>query len=383
MQYNLWEPPRLTNYKAKRKVDIKQTAIWRWLSEALCDSSEHKLQFMLNVFASKLQKPWIKISKFLILYSEMHGSGKTSVLKFLEALYGQDKVAYCDTIDQVLDAQNWTFVNKLWVFIDDIKKMTVKQSLALKSMITGDTLRVKKLHSDPGSLPTFMDCVCSSNSKTPKFVEAHDRRDEIVAFNPKFADPKMQYFWDDFYDEIEDPDVMKAWFNYLLEFEITMPVNRRTCRFDTAELQNQKKKCFIVAHEFLADFFSNHGWAYMYEQKNQCSCHFNDLQVQENSLYISFRRLFGYFKQWLKENQVRKSASSKRFKDSLELLGMVKTRKSMYGSRPWCIELNKELIEKALIKHYSLGDHQLDWADFTQPNQTDLLDFFDMNPDDK
>ena len=119
---------------------------------------------------------------------------------------------------------------KLFVVIDDIESATKKQSLALKSKISSHTFKYKQLYKDRITLPDFCDLIATSNSRTPKFVDSDNRRDELIVCNTSLQNntPEMDKFWKHFYATLEDPILMGHWFHFLAHRKITLNFAHRT-----------------------------------------------------------------------------------------------------------------------------------------------------------
>ena len=213
------------------------------------------MDWLINYFALKIQQPHRKICKYLVAFGRLTGTGKSSCEKFLKALVDDDKVLFCLNLEQYLAEQNHEHLNKLWVLVDDIESANRKQSDALKATVSGNTIRYKKLYSDPLTMPSYCDLICTSNERSPVFVSSANRRVELITINPeKKGDEK---FWDAFYAELEDAQVIGAWFEFFATFPITLNVRSENHRFDMEVLSSQKVKSMKSTHQWVVKFFSD------------------------------------------------------------------------------------------------------------------------------
>ena len=227
--------------------DITKTRFYTWLFVAWCNRDAYKIEWILCYFAFKLQNPHLKVKKFLIAFCNACGAGKTSVRAFVSAIWDADKVLFCESVDDFGKDENSEFLNKQFCIVDDIEKCSRKESDSLKSKITSDTFKYKKLFQDRKTLPSYMDLIATSNSREPCFIGNDNRRTELIIINSVLKPDKA--FWRGFYEEdCKCPRIRGMWFHYLAHKELTLDVRSYDCRFDKAALQNHKVKSMKLVH---------------------------------------------------------------------------------------------------------------------------------------
>ena len=136
--------------------------------------------------------------------------------KWLKALFDEDKVLFCKNLEDFLGEQNHEQLNKLFVIIDEIERASKRQADKLKSTITSDTIRYKKLYCDPVTMPSYCDLIATSNERSPVFVSEQNRRVELITINPEKKGNET--FWNAFYAELKNTRVMGAWFEFFATF---------------------------------------------------------------------------------------------------------------------------------------------------------------------
>ena len=236
-------------------VYVCQTTIWEWLFVVWCNRDKKKLNWLLNYFATKIQQPGRKVMKYLVAYGRATGSGKSTFAKFCKALVDEDKVLFCKNLEDFLGEQNSEHLNKLFVLIDEIERATKSQSDKLKSSITADSFRYKKLYENPIQMPSYTDLIATSNCRSPVFVSSQNRRVELITINPEKKGDEA--FWDSFYKELKDSRVMGAWFHFFATFPIDVNVRSENNRFDAEVLCSDKVKSMKSTHQFVVKFFSD------------------------------------------------------------------------------------------------------------------------------
>lgn len=341
-------------------IDVKKTVIWKWLYEVLAVKDDYKMEYLLNVFARKLQFPAEKLQKYFILYG-VKGTGKTSLYHFLTALLDRNKTVFADSIEQFMQPQNCRLLNKLVCFIDDIEKASKKQANALKATITSSVITVKKLFEDPIEMPIYLDLFCTSNSKEPAFVGEDDRRTELISVSPHLKGNKQ--FWDEFYEAIENLEIMSAWFQYLSTMPLTLDVHRETTRFDSTELEKQKINSMKTSHRFLVEYFQNEDCLETSCKNSEINHWFDKIHFEGDKIYIQSKRLYRYFTNWLSSCKVRNIPKCSTFIKDLAELNLKVERVRFQHSRPSCICVQQDFICAELKRFYKLKQFSLDWAE--------------------
>ena len=354
-------------------IDVKKTAFWQWLWIAWSNRSEYKMKFLLNYFATKLQKPHRKIKKFIISFSRLTSTGKTSVLAYLTAIFGQDKVLFSSSLDDFFNAQNFEHLGKLFIIIDDIEKANQKQSDRLKSLITSNSIKVKKLYQDPITVPSYCDLIATSNEREPTFVSETNRRSELVAINPELKGDSEEKvaFWDKFYEDTEDAKICGAWFEFLATYPIDMNVSSETCRFSLHELNVQKMKSMKIVHKFLVDFFSDEqcferiamSRSYVVPATFWNDISFRNIEGQR-AVILTKNRAFEYFRDWVKRFGKRITPIKTTFFDYLAEVGINAVRKVMDNGRKLNVLVFRQpYVKKSLMAYYGVEskDIKMHW----------------------
>ena len=71
---------------------------------------------------------------------------------------------------------------------------------------------MREMYANPITLPSYMDLIATSNSRTPVFIGTDDRRTELIEVNSELkGDAK---FWNQVYREFDDRTVMGGGLNF-------------------------------------------------------------------------------------------------------------------------------------------------------------------------
>jgi hypothetical protein len=375
---NIFQPFELQRFSKPGEADVKSSNVWKWLKTAWAGNDEYKMRWLLCYFASKLQFPWRKVCKFLTCFARLCGCGKTSVRGFTTAVYGTDKVLFCDTVDDYMSNENSEQKSKLFVIIDDIESCSKKMSLALKSKISNTTFRYKELYKNKVTLPDYVDLICTSNARSPKFIDSDNRRDELIVCNTSLQNvtEEMNKFWVQFYAELEDPVLMGKWFHFLSNYDITLNVGSQKCRFDLQVLQKHKLSSMKVVHRFVMKFFSDpECFERSCTHRKDIDNWFDHVRFETpdgvKTCYISKQRSFDYFQSWKKSAGLKLDTKMSTFCEDLAEIGLSRNRKMLGARKLTCFSFAKPYVRKSLKAFYKVDDINLPWnwvddAEFTE-----------------
>ena len=365
--YNIFSGFEMQKFR-NTKIDIKKTRIWKWLSKALCNNDPFKLQYLLTCIATKLQQPHRKLSKFIVIFSRLCGTGKSSIEKFLSKLLGEEYVMMVQSIEEFLSENNTFLLGKLFIVIDDIEKASKSLSDKLKSRISEPYFTLKKLYEDKKTCRSYCDLITTSNSKTPVFIASDNRRTELIEINDILEKEGVK-FWKPFYEEeLESTEIMGAFFEYFCTMKLDLDIRSKMVRFDNGMLQKQKLKSMKSVHRWLVHFFANEACFECLYNKNYTGVdYFLPLKfVEPNQVVMTIDRAYDYFKHWMKNGGSRLLPSKNTFTDDLQDIGIHKKRIKISKSsglslRKYCIALDSS-VSGLLKAFYKIDDVQLSWC---------------------
>jgi len=345
-QLNVWALPELYYYKPTADVDIKKTNIWFHLTNILCWGNEYKIAWLFSCVAEKIQNPGRKLNKILNFVSAKNGAGKSSFFYFVVALLGVNKTFELKDLSQLQEKFNSWQESVLWVLVDDIESMSKKEHEMLKSLCTARQMKIERKNCDSVQSPCSYDIIITSNHQNNFYSNSEDRRNEMIIVNDTVA--KGREFWDKFYEEMKDKNIMKSFFEFFRHYKIPLDVHQKTCRFDKKALQERVADSLEITHEFLRILFELD----TFFRPTKASCHEIDI-FPSGYFYVTKYYLLKSLCQWEHSNNGRKQITMKTMLNSLKKLGIVieKVRcKTYFGDKqPRRIVLSQKLIQRALL----------------------------------
>jgi hypothetical protein len=167
--FNIYIPRRWPPYK--KAPDI---GLWLDYLERVFPDSEDRRQIM-RWAATFISRPEIKMEYSLLLISETHGIGKTTLADVLAEIVGPTNVAYVEEQDIIGRFNDWR--EKRLIICEEIyaghSKAVYNQ---LKSVATNKTVRVEKKNQPRYDIDNFGHVIACSNSIRALNLDNSDRR---------------------------------------------------------------------------------------------------------------------------------------------------------------------------------------------------------------
>lgn len=167
--------------------------------------------------AYPLQHPGAKLYTACLLWSALHGTGKTLMGYTMEMLYGKDNFAEITQKNMHGDFNGWA-QNKSFVLCDEITGSD-KREVAdqIKSLVTSHTIRINQKHIAEYSLPNVCNFLLTSNRATALYLEKDDRRFFVWEVQEKAPEAFFNAY-DIWY---RDPINQAALMHHLLSLDLT------------------------------------------------------------------------------------------------------------------------------------------------------------------
>ena len=185
--YNLFRGFPLYNLPRKGapmdRDGFAKTITGEWLRDVIAGGEEDVFEYLINYFTFTLQYPQIRAERVFILMSEVQGIGKSSMLYWFHALYGQLLVCVCAEMSHLNASFNGFQQAKKIIFVDDAETATKKQSLQLKSRTTIKYMKYNEKNEKILTLRCVDDIWCSTN-KEGVWMTMGDRRPMFFQVSP-------------------------------------------------------------------------------------------------------------------------------------------------------------------------------------------------------
>lgn len=217
-----------------------------------------------------------RIDQAIILYSNTHGVGKSTIPLIIKSLLGKK---YCSTLKKIEDITkefNGQFENKFFTYGDEIKAKSNNLYDDLKDIITASSLNINKKGINDYELPNYNNFLFTTNNYNMVKIEEGDRRLSVI----NCIEKKMeQNIYDDIYKALEDDDIMASLFNFFKNYKLS-------AKFEVLETEQKKdlQKIYMSSCIKYVYVYNNH----LLNMKKMTSTQlFNKIKEYETKLKIT------------------------------------------------------------------------------------------------
>ena len=266
----------------------------------------------MSYFQCKILQPQKKVEKILLFHSKTTASGKSCSIDFCRALFLTILVLEVDSVEDLFRNFNAHFLNRLFVFVDDIDKLSEKQCSKLKKKTTEKNFNYERKGADVIPMRSYHDFILSTNEKNCYFVDTQDRRLEMIHV---LEENQTTDFWEQYYDELEDLEIMYSLFKYIENYKDAINVRSKDVRFDNESLERERYDRMRVTYKFLLD------WSQ--EDKPLAQIRY----IKEGSHYqVKLKDLYILFKDYIETTSSQRKRTLSNFSSDLEEVGLTVKR---------------------------------------------------------
>jgi hypothetical protein len=186
--------------------------------------NDENFNFVIKWASRILQKPDRKTEIVIVLYSRKHGVGKNTIVELLMKMF-EGYFCKIEKIDDLTCNFNSNLAGKLICYGDEIRARAKDISNELKNMITRTKMNLEIKGKDKRLVNDYLNYIFTTNNELAFFIEQSDRR----YFMCECTDDKLSRSkYDKFYKSLDDEDILKHFFNYLISQNVndmSLPMN--------------------------------------------------------------------------------------------------------------------------------------------------------------
>lgn len=215
--------------------DNKLDRILAHLRDIICCGNDEHFHYLVAWLAHIIQKPEEKSGVCVVLKSESKGTGKSTVARIISGLLGQHAMTIQDG-KHLLGAFNSHLANKLFVTVEEaFWSGSGKDAGKFKTLITESTLTVEAKGQDAIEIDSYHRFMLCTNNDWA-VPQTHDERRFLVleVSNEKAKD---EDYFKPLNEDIDSPEVMGQFFNYLKNFDIEPYDLRKAPKTDAIQEQ--------------------------------------------------------------------------------------------------------------------------------------------------
>ena len=313
--YNLWKPYKMElidNFiHDENAIEFMKNHI-----KILCNHEDEIYNYLCNWIGHIIQFPSQKSNCPIIIGRQ--GSGKTSIIHFIEHMLGSDKVYITPDPDKhIWGAFNGVIQNKIVININEINKLQAKSGIDfMKNLITEPTVTINEKGIKPYEINNSFRFIITTNNTDPFCISQDDRRFWMI-YNSNELIGNNDYF-NQFYNYLNDINAMKSCYEYFKNLQLLNNFATSSppiCVYHRDIIENNENPIIT----FFKDLVLNIPSEFAYNIIN------NELITQSSVLYQ-------YYRNWCNQNGFEYVKSSPLFTKTIkaepELSSNITTKKT-------------------------------------------------------
>jgi hypothetical protein len=219
---NLWVPYAMERVKfCEHRQDVCDFMKTHIL-EVICDNGVPQANYLLDWISHIVQFPDVKTKKCPIILSKGEGTGKSSLIRLMERMFGKDKVWEPLKPDRDVWGQfNGNLIGKTIVVLNEIGQYQTDKSMGeIKGYITEPKVSIRAMRTEAQEMSDYTNYIATTNDEKGGFQVSEDTRRFWML---RVSDKRLgdtEYF-DKFYGYLKDDNCVKSVYEWFKKREIT------------------------------------------------------------------------------------------------------------------------------------------------------------------
>jgi hypothetical protein len=252
---NLWDGWPIEKISLDESVSYKPILD---LFRTVCGNDNDVVEYLLNWFALKVQKPGQKTLVAIVLYTQEEGTGKTSLAEGIMSAFLQEKSRdYLMATTQIDDVVGkfTTAGEKLLTVVNEMNLAdSIRVMNPLKSFITDNTFHKEIKGVMAESVPNISELICTTNNPNAVKISNEDRRFQVI--EPDGSVANNTDFFKPIHMALQDDKVMRHFFEFLKNRDISDFVPSRD-RIITKIQKEFKINSLSTIQEYFIDLYKD------------------------------------------------------------------------------------------------------------------------------
>jgi len=177
--------------------------------------TEENINYFYSWINHIITKPHIKTGIAIILYSDIHGVGKNTIVELIMRLLGSKYCSKLNRIEDITSNFNAHLTQKLFIYGDEIRSRASDLASELKNIITQSEVLQTKKFMDSIKLKDLANYFFTTNEEIAFKIEQHNRRFFCIEVDGK-CKPE---FYKRFYEVLANDDKVEKFFTYIQNYK--------------------------------------------------------------------------------------------------------------------------------------------------------------------
>lgn len=220
--FELLEKVRQTPFTPDELLVWEKSKTYWQIKDIFCydtDSSknQYKIKYLMNYLANMIFHPEKRVDKMLFLRNRTGGCGKTKFMErsFAEPFLGEHLYKLVSKLDDVFGDKNFLIHNKIFLILEEVEvKEQNKYDAVMKSFITSDNIRKRKMYTDTENVKNYLNFYGSSNKNCPVLFDPKNMRRYPIIDCKEYKLTKSEQI--KLEKESKNPEINKLLFKYIL-----------------------------------------------------------------------------------------------------------------------------------------------------------------------
>jgi len=177
--------------------------------------SDVNINFFYSWLNQIITQPENKTGVAIILYSDVHGVGKNTIVELIIRLLGSKYCSKLNRIEDITSNFNSHLTQKLFIYGDEIRSRATDLASELKNIITQTEVLSTKKFMDSIKMKDLANYMFTTNEEVAFKIEQHNRRFFCIEVEGK----KDQSFYKSFYEALKDDEKVEQFFKYISTYK--------------------------------------------------------------------------------------------------------------------------------------------------------------------
>lgn len=197
------------------------------LISELLNNEQESIKAFLDWCGWIRQRPNIKTNKAIVLYSEVQGVGKNTILQLLTSVF-TGYTSKVERIEELTAKFNSHLASQLFIYGDEIQAKAREIREELKNMITRDEMKVEPKGLNSYIMKDYSNYIFTTNNRDAFFIEATDRRFYMFDLcNKVMTDETAEKL----YSLLKDEETLTSFDTYLKNRDLPVRLEKITNKY--------------------------------------------------------------------------------------------------------------------------------------------------------
>jgi len=218
----------------EKPMNMKKIKPFINLISDLLNNEEESIKCFIDWCAWIRQRPNRKTNKAVVLYSEVQGVGKNTIIILLQKIFS-GYVGKIERIEEITAKFNTHLASKLFIYADEVQAKAREVREDLKNMITRDLMKVEGKGTNAYYMQDYSNYIFTTNNRDAFFIEASDRRFYMFNLTDKVMTEEKSR---ELYKLLDDAETIESFDTFLKNRELPEELPKMMNKYKESLISN-------------------------------------------------------------------------------------------------------------------------------------------------